>query len=207
MSIRLPNSLFVHVPRTGGLWLGETLNQLTIKKQVLKGDIDSHYRFKDFPKDWQKKLIPFSFIRHPVDWVKSRWSHVIEHSTHIDGRHEGVHSLFDELVDDSFEKTLKTIITKRPGLVSLTFSEMQNGVNHVRQTEQLPLVAFQLLEELEGVPLCVWDWIKYPNKFNSTSTLNKYEKEFEKASESLVKEFVDSELKCVSLWKAAKVKV
>ena len=41
MSIRLPNSCYVHIPRTGGTWFGKVLYTLEIKHQEFRGDIDS----------------------------------------------------------------------------------------------------------------------------------------------------------------------
>ena len=34
MSIRMPNSCFIHVPRTGGLWFGEVVRELGIKHTI-----------------------------------------------------------------------------------------------------------------------------------------------------------------------------
>ena len=199
MTIRLPHSCFIHVPRTGGLWFGELLNRITIKKQVLKGDIDSHYRHCDLPPTW-KELPSFSFIRHPLDWIQSRWSHAREINAKEDGRHEGVHRLFDECVHNTFQDTVKHVMKHRPGLVSLTFAEMQTGVDMLIQTEQIPFRVYEVLDVLEGVSVAVWKWTTPVEKYNSTRTMSKWEKEFG-LPPLLKNEFLEAEAQVIQTWK------
>lgn len=150
MSIRLPNSCFVHVPRTGGLWLGSVLTAIGIKHQVFRGDVDSHFTWAQLPLNW-RMLPSFSFVRQPLPWLRSRWSHCIENNLAADYRHYGVHREFDELVADTFEQTTRNILARRPGIVGRTYREMLTGVHILKRTESLPGVAHILLDDLEGI--------------------------------------------------------
>ena len=199
MSIRMPNSCFIHVPRTGGLWFGEVVRELGIKHQVLKGDIDSHFKYCELPHNW-RALVSFGFIRHPFDWVKSRWSHAIEHNVVADYRHYGVHRLFDECVRPTFKRTLETILSKQPGLVGLTYLEMLTGVDFIYCTEDLPIVAFDTLKKLEGVVQSDLDRVSSIPAFNGTSKLDKWQHFFNTVPESLVQEFLASESLAITMW-------
>lgn len=193
MSLRLPNSCFIHVPRTGGLWLGELLHQNQVKVQVLKGDIDSHFTYSQLPDRW-RNLTSFSFIRQPYDWAFSRWSHAIKHHTVQDWRHEGIHREFDELVGNSFQKTVRNILRKSPGLVTRTFNEMQDGVDYLIRTEDLPNEAISLIECLEGVKLET-----IPEAFNGTTEAFL---PYKTLPTSLFEDFMSSEKEILLKWES-----
>jgi hypothetical protein len=151
VTVRLPNSCFIHIPRTGGFWLEAVVDAMKIPHQILKGDIDSHFTFNELPSHW-KELEGFSFIRHPYHWVKSRWSHLITHGMLNDQRHFGVHRLFDKCAEESFENTIKNIVNAYPeGLVGRTYQEMLDGVKYVACTENLPVSASDILSRTESI--------------------------------------------------------
>lgn len=200
MSIRLPNSCFVHIPRTGGLWLGEVVARLGIEHQVLRGDVDSHFTFKQLPENW-RRLKSFGFVRLPVAWIKSRWSHMAEHNmepSHY--RHYGVHRLFDVCFRSTFIETLETILSEHPGLVGTVYQEMLDGVDRVYRTEDLPKAACVVLRDLEGVEQPKWPVISGVNPTNGTSQLGKWRCEVDSAPEDLMDEFADSERLAYEIW-------
>lgn len=199
MSIRMEHSAFIHIPRTGGLWMHEVVRRLEIKHFVLRGDIDGHMPFLDLPRVW-RNLEAFSFIRHPLSWVKSRWSHVLEHNLAKDYRHYGIHRLFDKCVQPTLEGTIKTIMGKEPGLVGRTFHEMLMGVRHVGLTEDLPLSAWYFLHGLEQVSDDHKQLVLGVSPTNSTTTMDKYSKELSNLPDSLEDEFLDSERKALVWW-------
>lgn len=204
MSLRLPHSVFVHIPRTGGLWLAEVVKRLEIKHQQFKGDVDSHFTYKELPEYW-RQFPAFSFVRHPYSWLKSRWSHCIEHNLVPDRRNYGVHWLFDECVRDTFEETVKTILKERPGIVGQTYSTMLDGIPiyRVYQTENLPLSAYQALRTLGEVTCHQRQKVLDTSPVNGTSQMDKYRKELESLPRSLIDEFLDSEGTALTIWEGA----
>lgn len=201
MCIRLPNSCFVHIPRTGGLWLGVVVEKLGIKHQTLKGDIDSHFSYNQLPDNW-KKLHSFSIVRSPLDWVCSRWSHAISINAYKDYRHYGIHRLFDECVRPTLVDTIKTIMEYQPGLVGRTYWEMTEGVNVLGRTENLVEDVYRILSTFEGVTKDALNIMKSIQKHNSTSDL--YIKELGKIPYKLAQEFNESEVKAFSIWRNAR---
>lgn len=202
MSIRMSNSCFVHIPRTGGLWFGDVVESLGIKHQRLRGDIDSHLTFSELPDNW-RRLVSFTFVRHPLKWIKSRWSHCVEHNLKEDYRCYGIHREFDECVEPDFVETLKNILACRPGIVGETYSRMSSGVTRIYRTEDIPQVAYSILSELEGVGSGAEVIIRNVPKVNSTATLTKYEEIISKALRTLINEFLESESIALQIWKNA----
>jgi hypothetical protein len=200
MSIRLPNSCFVHIPRTGGLWLGRVIEELGIKHQTLKGDIDSHFRFNQLPDNW-RELHSFSFVRHPFDWVRSRWSHALDIQAYDNYRHYGVHREFDECVRPTLRETIEVILKDNPGIVSYTYSEMTRGVRTLLRTENIRNELYTFLTDVEVLPDNAEEIIQSVEPFNGTSTLSQYCGDAGYIPEKLKKQFLESEREALTMWK------
>lgn len=202
MSTRLPHSCFIHIPRTGGTWLHNVVARLGTPYQILKGDIDSHFRYCELPENW-RKLASFSFVRHPWGWVASRWSHALENNTVEDFRHYGVHRVFDELVRPSFEDTLKAILEHHPGIVGYTYSQMLRGVDSLCRTESLPMGAYNLLREVENLTPDRRYLFDSEDKCNSTTSMDRWRVQIEAVPDDLREAFIASEPEAIDWWNLA----
>lgn len=201
MSLRLTQSVFVHVPRTGGLWFGEVVRQLGLLKQQLKGDVDSHFSYTELSRiGWGGPS--FGFIRHPLDWVKSRWSHAIEIKAKEDGRHFHIHRDFDQCVRPTFDQTLRAILATQPGIVNNTFEAMLGGVSEIYRTEDLPQAAVTAIVHFEEIEDGVQDVVSGLAPFNGTSKDKKYTRHFNSIDKGLIKEFMESEIKAIEWWQS-----
>lgn len=64
---------FVHVPRTGGTWLTQVLEQLKIKTKWVASDVKP----TEHPVPWTiqgwNRDRAFGFVRHPWSWYESWW--------------------------------------------------------------------------------------------------------------------------------------
>ena len=70
MAIELPNSVFIHVPKTGGRWVKDMLlNYVEGAKPIGDAVYDSH----NTPEIYGKPC--FAFLRHPMTWVHSLFHH------------------------------------------------------------------------------------------------------------------------------------
>ena len=204
MSIRMPHSCFVHIPRTGGLWFGEIVHQLGLKHQKLRGDIDSHLAFKEMPDNW-RALYAFSFVRHPLAWLKSRWSHCIEHNLKEDHRHYGVHRLFDECVQERFVDTVRTILDRRPGIVGQTYFTMTRGIDQLFKTENLRDACLRVLSRHERINVLeVTKIIDETPPFNGTSKMDRYREEVESLPKDLIDQFLQQEKLALEIWHKAR---
>lgn len=202
MCIRLPNSCFVHIPRTGGLWFGAVVEALEIKHQTLKGDIDSHFTHDQLPPNW-KALHSFSFIRDPFKWVRSRWSHALEINAYDDHRHYGVHREFDILIRPTLSETIKRIVTRSPGLVGHTYRTMTHGVESLLKTETLQKRIYPFLDRLEHLPSDASKTIETISPFNGTSGMDKYTGIVSQVPDALVRKFMNTEQYAYQLWESA----
>lgn len=202
MCIRLPNSCFVHIPRTGGLWFGAVVEALGIKHQTLKGDIDSHFSYSQLPPNWTA-LHSFSFIRDPFKWVRSRWSHALEINAYEDYRHYGVHREFDILIRPTLHETIKNIVIRSPGLVGRTYQIMTHGVESLLKTETLQDTIYQFLGKLEYLPEDADKTIETINPFNGTSSLDKYSGVISQVPDALIRKFINTEQYAYKLWESA----
>ena len=220
MTMRLPNSVFVHVPRTGGMWFKDLVQRLGIKHQILTGDLDSHLPYSELPPSW-RALPALGFVRHPLSWLKSRWSHLIEHKMLDDYRHFGVHRIFDAIAKPTFTETVQAVVEWNKGgvggvgLVGLTFHRMLSGLNqtsqagnpragvtHLVKTESLPFAAYRFLVDVEEL-LGLFD-VTLNEKVNGTSCLSKYHDEFDLLPSELEAKFMASETLAMRIWKGAK---
>lgn len=70
MAVELNNSIFIHTPKTGGKFVSNFLLK-NFKEAKLIGEPvwDAHVRYSI------KKKMTFGFIRHPVSFLESLWSH------------------------------------------------------------------------------------------------------------------------------------
>lgn len=201
MSVRLVNSCFVHIPRTGGTWLKKAVMAIRLHRQTLSGDLDGHLPWSVLSRHWPN-LIGFTFVRHPFAWLRSRWSHAIHINAAEDGRHFGVHRLFDVHVRPSFADTVAAILRQTPGIVGITYKTMAEGIppENLVRTEDLPNGAGRLLVRLEGISGQSCELLRNVPPCNSTSSLARYQKEMANLPARLEEEFLESERIALDIW-------
>lgn len=69
-SLELKNSIFLHLPRTGGSWVNHCLQSISHKIDPKNKIRFGHVPYYRLSEDQRKKFC-FSFIRHPFDWYAS----------------------------------------------------------------------------------------------------------------------------------------
>lgn len=137
MAVLLQKSIFIHVPRTGGQWVRSVLRKAYqgIEKEVG----DSHCSVRDLDKDLLEKYKTFGFVRHPANWVMSRWSHLNAKKELTSKTLPKLHKRFhDVFVKDSFQKTVENIIENDPNLVCDTFDKQLQGCDFIGRLEDQP---------------------------------------------------------------------
>jgi hypothetical protein len=82
MTVILPNSVFLHVPKAGGTWVREVLKNAKLTQDELTS-ISSDESTEGKMRSWhcvpQDKSIfdgkyVFCFVRHPLTWYQSHWA-------------------------------------------------------------------------------------------------------------------------------------
>lgn len=82
MAFVLPNSVFLHCPKTAGSWIVNVLTQVNISVIPLK----IHMHCRHIPIKYHDKF-RFAFVRHPLTWYQSYFIHGINKgwsNDHID---------------------------------------------------------------------------------------------------------------------------
>lgn len=72
MAFLLPNSLFIHIPKTGGQWVASALERAGVPLQQIGPVHASPDEIRDAVKG---RSIVFAAVRHPLSWYPSMWAH------------------------------------------------------------------------------------------------------------------------------------
>jgi len=80
MALATDKIVFLHVPKTGGIWIKNALNSLGLNPIEIGTQHDSFPElFNSEPREFFENKLVFTFIRHPVFWYQSRWAFRIKH--------------------------------------------------------------------------------------------------------------------------------
>lgn len=106
MSVVMPNSVFYHIPKTGGIWVRNAL----LNSGVRTIEIDQHAR-PNIGVPGHK--FGFCFVRNPLSWYQSRWAHHAK----LDWWEDDC-DLDRECKSNSFEEFVWCAVKKFPALLS-----------------------------------------------------------------------------------------
>jgi hypothetical protein len=104
----LPNSRFLHIPKTGGSWVCTVLEKSGIGELA----------FTKLPHPIRRTspgqgLFTFAFVRHPLTWFQSYWKYKFK-----TGHWNPYRSLDAECRANTFHQFLDNVIEKCPGFYS-----------------------------------------------------------------------------------------
>ena len=122
MAVQLSNSVFYHVPKTGGTWVRSALDRAKISRH----EIGSYHRI---PFE-AKEMYSFCFVRHPCDWYKSFFCF-----RSLSGWKPG-HEKIDDYETKDFSEFIVNC-TSTPGWLTERFSPYVDGVDFVGKQENL----------------------------------------------------------------------
>lgn len=69
MAVETPHGLFIHIPKSGGRWVSETMVALVPGAQWVDDKTNDAHAMP------QRDKQAFVFVRHPVSWMSSLWHH------------------------------------------------------------------------------------------------------------------------------------
>jgi hypothetical protein len=143
MTVVTPRAVFIHIGRTGGHWVSHVLWKAGLVEARLE---PIHMRPAEIRlrPEAQDKAFWFTFVRHPLHWLRSLWVHGIEHSW-------GDPALAAYGLTEDFPTFLERIGAAYPkGPFSTMMAEHINGAHFVGRTERLAedlIVAMQFAGE------------------------------------------------------------
>lgn len=134
MAIISDKFVFLHIPKTGGVWATHAVRQ--VAKIEMLGDQHNHFpALLDLrPEAWFKKKFIFTMIRHPISWYQSRWAFRIKHGWRME------HPLDYHCASNDFHQFVDNVLSFKPdGWVSWiynTFIEsVPGGIDYVARLE------------------------------------------------------------------------
>jgi hypothetical protein len=134
MAIISDKFVFLHIPKTGGVWATHAMRQ--VAEIEMLGDQHNHFpALLDLrPEAWFKKKFIFTMIRHPISWYQSRWAFRIKHGWRME------HPLDYHCASNDFHQFVDNVLSFKPdGWVSWiynTFIEsVPGGIDYVARLE------------------------------------------------------------------------
>ena len=101
----LPNSCFLHVPKTGGSWVKKAIIASGIKYEDYRINGDPHIGLSECPVGNKFK---FAFVRHPVDLYRSYWQFKMTYAWDVKNQ------LDMDCKSDDFNDFIRNVLNKYP---------------------------------------------------------------------------------------------
>ena len=142
MAIRLPKSIFLHVPKCGGTWVRRVLSAChLVQDQLLKhATLDE---LRALPSGEWNRLPAFAFVRHPASWYRSYWAYKVSVGW------DGSNGIDDLVKATQFEPFVRNCIRHLPGLAGKLYQTYSNGAVYVGRMELLRESLIHILTQLE----------------------------------------------------------
>lgn len=178
----LPNSCFLHVPKTGGSWAKEAIKASGIQYEEFAINNDPHVILKNCPCPEKFKI---AFVRHPLQFYQSLWRYRMK--TGWDWANP-----FDrDCFSDNFQTYVSNYLAKYPGYCSMAYeyyvSPPDNQIEFIGRYENLvndlvkalKMAGEEFNEEIiqNYPPVNVTDEVQFPA--NYTDELEKAVREVE----------------------------
>lgn len=153
MPIILKNSVFYHIPKTGGSWIRERLKEFSnvsvvkIEKENIFNLTRGHETPKIFPPEHDKT---FAFVRKPENWYWSFWNY------RQDNNWDENFILDQKCESGNFNTFMENVLKEFPdGFVSSMYKEFLGedgkGLTRVGRQENLREDLLDILKEFDEV--------------------------------------------------------
>lgn len=105
----LQNSCFLHVPKTGGLWVKKAIIESNLVCHHYTIDNNEHVELKDCPC---LEKFKFAFVRCPTDFYRSYWQYKMTYEW------DSNNPFYMECQSNNFHKFIRNVLEKFPGAYS-----------------------------------------------------------------------------------------
>ena len=137
MAIATENSLLLHIPKTGGVFLKHAIDMAGLD-YVDIGSQHEHFPrlLKMQPRSFFENKLVYSFVRHPITWYQSRWTFRVKHGW------QPKHPLDYNCASNDFQRFLTKALEFKPdGWCTFLFDEYLKNepdlIDFVGRTEHL----------------------------------------------------------------------
>lgn len=137
MALATNRSLFLHIPKTGGIWIRHVFKVCGIEHYEV-GDQHSHFPslLNIHEEEFYKKRFVFAFVRHPLTWYQSRWAFRVKHGWRPQ------HPLDFNCASNDFHVFMENVLRYKPnGWVTWEYlnyiDEVPGKIGFIGRTENL----------------------------------------------------------------------
>lgn len=135
MAIATDRLLFLHIPKTGGVWLSHVLAKLGFRWTMVG------HQHSCFPQllqcrdaEWFRSRFIFTMIRHPLTWYQSRWAFRVKHGWRSE------HPLDFNCASNDFHTFLDNALNHYPNgwltwLYEHYIDDVPDGIDYVARLE------------------------------------------------------------------------
>lgn len=136
MALILPKSIYLHAPKTAGMWIRAAIARAGIKTFEY-GEQHSYFPelFRYATRSFYQRKLVFTFIRHPVTWYQSRWAFRMKTGWQMQ------HPLDWHCASNDFCRFVENCLNYRPGWATWEYNNYIHGapglVRHVGRQESV----------------------------------------------------------------------
>ena len=141
MTTEYPNSIFYHLPKTGGTWVSNIFKEAGVKGRriIVQNDSDTHYLMEHTPPVPRDKF-SFTIWRNPTDWHISLFTHLQKVNW----------AFLKQLKADTFIEYLEKCKEHYPEGLAYRYMQDFKDVDLILRTENLTEDILPILER-EGI--------------------------------------------------------
>ena len=156
MTVLLRNSVFLHIPKTGGTWVRKALVDAGLsgalvrsreRDEAYNGTLRSWHNVPTWDARYHERPNRFCFVRHPADWYRSYWAFRMWRKNWEIRENEFDH----KCSSGEFPEFIDKVLQHYPdGYVTWLYAYFANHCTFVGKTENLPTDLLTALDLFEG---------------------------------------------------------
>jgi hypothetical protein len=158
MAFVTDKTLFIHVQKTGGMSVRETLYRCNpVGHESGDAEGERHFGLPELRARHpgiESGRLSFGFVRHPVDWLVSRWAFAVTSGFPIHVQHRGTAAQVWMACcwSSSFEEFLEKYLERFPGIATQTMFQKlglwsDKPVDRIGRTETLSADLKDILDD------------------------------------------------------------
>jgi hypothetical protein len=175
MAFVTDKTLFIHVQKTGGMTVREVLYRCNpVGHESGDAEGERHFGFPELRARHpgiESGRVSFGFVRHPVDWLVSRWTFAVATGFPVHVRHRGsaAQVWMAACWSDKFDTFIGQCLERYPGIATQTMFQKlglwsDRPVDRVGKTESLIKDLTDILDKAGEK----WSLLPVPPRRNAT---------------------------------------
>jgi hypothetical protein len=158
MAFVTDKTLFIHVQKTGGMSVREALYRCTpVGHESGDAEGERHFGLPELRARHpgiESGRLSFGFVRHPVDWLRSRWAFAVASGFQVHMEHRGTAAQVWMACcwSDSFDGFIANYLERYPGIATQTMFQKlglwsSKPADRIGRTETLAADLTRILDE------------------------------------------------------------